>query len=189
MARLLLLWAHANLRPLRGAHVPGILNQGADMLSRDNVNPGEWSLHPQVAQTIWSIFSKAEVDLFASEGNALCPIFFLKKRDALAHIWPNLLPYAFPSVSMLPQVIERIWDSKCLVLLIAPLWPSRTWFPELVELLKTAPWPITLTKDLFTQADGSIWHPRPDLWALHVWPLNGYLGTPPRRSPEHHNGG
>ncbi len=69
MTRRLLLWARRELLSLRAVHVPGRLNQGADMLSRDNVAPGKWRLHPQTVQIIWSDFSKAEVDLFASEDN------------------------------------------------------------------------------------------------------------------------
>ncbi len=44
----LLEWARHNLRSLRATHVPGKVNQGADMLSRSNVSSEEWTLHPQV---------------------------------------------------------------------------------------------------------------------------------------------
>ncbi len=30
-------------------------------------------------------------------------------------------------------------------------------------------------RDLLSQANGTIWHPRPELWALYIWPLNGSL--------------
>ncbi|XDV15445.1 hypothetical protein PO909_015540 [Leuciscus waleckii] len=103
MARSLILRAQHNLCSLREAHVPGIQNHGADMLSRDNVPPGEWSLHPQTVQLIWSIFGEAEVDLFASEDNARCRTFFSKSKDVLAHDWPSRPLYAFPPVTMLPQ--------------------------------------------------------------------------------------
>ncbi len=96
LAERLLEWAQLNLRSLRAAHLPGRLNQGADMLSRSNVPSEEWMLHPQVVQKIWKIFGKAEVDLFASKDNSHCPIYYSKDRDALAHDWPNLLLYAFP---------------------------------------------------------------------------------------------
>ncbi|KAI2646209.1 ORF V: Enzymatic polyprotein [Labeo rohita] len=70
----LLEWAQLNLCSLRATHVPGKLNQGADMLPRSSVPSGEWTLHPQVVQKIWEVFGKAEVDLFASEDNSHCPI-------------------------------------------------------------------------------------------------------------------
>ncbi len=103
LAERLLEWAQLNLRSLRAAHLPGRLNQGADMLSRSNVPSEEWMLHPQVVQKIWKTFGKAEVDLFASKDNSHCPTYYSKDRDALAHDWPNLLLYAFPPIALLPQ--------------------------------------------------------------------------------------
>ncbi len=75
-------WAHVKLRSLRASHVPGVLNQGADMLSRSNVPSEEWMLHPQAVHRIWEIFGRAEVDLFASKDNTN---FFSKIKDTLAH--------------------------------------------------------------------------------------------------------
>ncbi len=72
----LLEWAQLNLRSLRAAHVPGKLNQGADMLSRSKVPSEEWMLHPQTVQKIWKIFGKAEVDLFASRQFSLPSLLF-----------------------------------------------------------------------------------------------------------------
>ncbi len=46
LANDLLVWAQNNLRSLKATHVPGKLNHGADMLSRNNVSSGEWTLHP-----------------------------------------------------------------------------------------------------------------------------------------------
>ncbi len=31
------------------------------------------------------------------------------------------------------------------------------------------------TKPPLSQVNGMIWHPHPDLWALHLWPLDGSL--------------
>ncbi len=103
LAERLLEWAQLNLRSLRAAHLPGRLNQGADMLSRSNVPLEEWMLHPQTVQKIWKTFGKAEVDLFASKDSSYCPTYYSKDRDALAHDWPNLLLYAFPPIALLPQ--------------------------------------------------------------------------------------
>ncbi|KAI2664125.1 ORF V: Enzymatic polyprotein [Labeo rohita] len=138
----LLEWAQLNLASLRAVHVPGRLNQGADMLSRSNVPSGEWTLHPQTVQKIWEVFGKAEVDLFASKDNSHCPIYFSKDRDALAHDWPNLLLYAFPLTSLIPQVLKRVREQHHKLLLVAPLWRTQPWFSELCQLLCAAPWPI-----------------------------------------------
>ncbi|KAL0176731.1 hypothetical protein M9458_029061, partial [Cirrhinus mrigala] len=127
----LLEWAQLNLCSLRATHVPGRLNQGADMLSRSNVPSGEWTLHPQTVQKIWEVFGKAEVDLFASEDNSHCPIYYSKDRDALAHDWPNFLLYAFPPTSLIAQVLKRVREQKHKLLLVAPLWRNQHWFSEL----------------------------------------------------------
>ncbi len=81
----LLVWAQNNLRSLKATHVPGKMNQGADMLSRNNVSSEEWMLHPLVVQRIWEIFGRARVDLFASKDNSHCQIFFTRSTDALAN--------------------------------------------------------------------------------------------------------
>ncbi len=79
----LLVWAQTNVRSLKATHVPGKINQGADMLSRNNVSSEEWMLHSLSVQKIWELFGRARIDLFASEDNSHCPIFFTKNTDAL----------------------------------------------------------------------------------------------------------
>ncbi len=76
----LLVWAENNLHSLKATHVPGKINQGADMLSRNNVSSEEWMLHRLTVQKIWEIFGKTRVDLFASKDNSHCPIFFYKEH-------------------------------------------------------------------------------------------------------------
>ena len=174
LTRRLLVWARSNLLSLKAAHVPGLLNIGPDRLSRNQVPTGEWSLHPQTVQLLWRKFGRAEVDLFASQENAHCPEFFSKSKDALTHEWPRRPLYAFPPVSLLTQVVERVREERCSVLLVAPLWTSQPWFPIVMQLASTAPWPVPLRRDLLSQANGSIWHPHPELWSLHVWTINGY---------------
>ncbi|CAM4580422.1 unnamed protein product [Leuciscus chuanchicus] len=69
MAQFFLLWANQHFLSIRAVHVPG---GEPDMLSREDIIYGEWRLHPQTVKLIWSLFGKAEVDLFASEENARC---------------------------------------------------------------------------------------------------------------------
>ncbi|XP_073675941.1 uncharacterized protein [Garra rufa] len=157
LAERLLVWAQCNLRSLRAVHVPGLLNVGQDRLSRNNVPAGEWSLHPQTVQLLRKNFGRAEVDLFASQDNAHCPEFFSKSKDALAHVWPLPPLYAFPPISFLPQVIERIKEDGCSVLLVAPFWENQPWFPALMQLTSTAPWPVPV-KSLGVILDSTLNH-------------------------------
>ncbi len=55
-ATTLLLWADQHLLSIRAVHVPGHLNRGADMLSREGLLQGEWRLHPQTVSMIWIVF-------------------------------------------------------------------------------------------------------------------------------------
>ncbi len=102
LAKNLLVWAQTNLRSLKAMHVPGKMNQGADMFSRNNVSSEERILHLLVVQRIWEVFGRARIDLFASEDNSHCPIYFTRSTDALAHEWPSLPLYAFPPIALLP---------------------------------------------------------------------------------------
>ncbi len=173
----LLLWSQKHLRSLRTVHIPGELNRAADELSRQPALPGEWRLHPEVVQLIWRRFGDAQVDLSASPDTSHCQLFYSLSEgtlgtDALAHSWPRgLRKYAFPPVSLLAQTLCKVREDEEQVLLVAPYWPNRTWFPELVLLATAPPWQIPLRRDLLSQRGGTLWHPRLDLWNLHVWSL------------------
>ncbi len=112
-------------------------------------------------------------------GHVSLPVVFLPVRgtlgtDALACSWPRgLRKYAFPPVSLLAQTLCKVREDEEKVLLVVPYWPNRTWFPELMLLATAPPWQIPLRRDLLSQRGGILWHPRPDLWNLHVWSLDG----------------
>ncbi len=132
---------------------------------------------------IWSRFGEAQMDLFASPESSHYQLYFsltdgLLGTDALAHSWHRALrKYAFPPVSLLAQTLCKLREDEEQVLLVAPHWPTRTWFPELISLATAPSWCIPLRKDLLSQGLGTIWHPRPDLWDLHVWGLDGTWQT------------
>ncbi len=128
---------------------------------------------------IWSRFREAQVNLFAFPESSLCQLYFSLiegslSTDALAHSWPRALrKYAFPPVSLHAQTLCKLREDEEQVLLVVPHWPTRTWFPELVSLATAPPWHIPLRKDILSQGLGTIWHPHPALWNLHVWLLDG----------------
>ncbi len=150
LARHLLLWSQDKFLSLRAVHVPGVLNLAADFLSRQKLKPGEWMLNRQTVSQIWDLFGKAEVDLFASQESTQCPLWFSLSFpttlgiDAFAHPWPNVSLYAFPPIKLIPAVLYRVKVSDARLLLIAPFWPSQTWFSELTPLLYWPPWEIPL---------------------------------------------
>ncbi len=165
LARHLLLWSQDKFLSLRAVHLPGVLNLAADFLSRQKLKPGEWMLNRQTVSQIWDLFGKAEVDLFASQESSQCPLWFSLSFpttlgiDAFAHPWPNVSLYAFPPIKLIPAVLCRVKVSGARLLLIAPFWPSQTWFSELTPLLYRPPWEIPIRRDLLSQLQGKIWHP------------------------------
>ncbi|KAL0149110.1 hypothetical protein M9458_055542, partial [Cirrhinus mrigala] len=143
LARHLLLWSQKRLKSLRAVHIPGELNRAADQLSRQPTHPGEWRLHPQTVQLIWSRFGEAQIDLFASPESSHCQLYYSLSeaplgRDALAHSWPPGPKYAFPPVSLLAQTLCKIREDGEQVLLVAPYWPTRT-CPSLEDSLEEGP--------------------------------------------------
>ncbi len=118
----LLLWADHHLLSIRAMHIPGLLNHGADMLSRKGIPQGVWRLHPESVGMIWNRYGRAEVDLFATNENAHCPLFFSLSHsplegDALTSHWPAARPYAFPPIKILPLVLCKIREEDCFVVI------------------------------------------------------------------------
>ncbi len=108
------------------------------------------------------------------------PVVLLPDRGNTRHgrtgtqlAFAGLCKYAFPPVSLLAQTLCKVREEEEQILLMAPYWPTRTWFLELMLLVTAPPWQIPLRKDLLTQRRGTLWHPHPDLWKLHVWSLDG----------------
>lgn len=179
LAHQILLWSLGKLLSLRAVYIPGAQNVGADTLSRQRLRPGEWRLHPEVVEQIWRVYGQAEVDLFASQHTTHCPLWFSLTQpaplglDAMVQAWPRLRLYAFPPVALLPGVLERIRQDGISLLLVAPRWPSRIWFADLIHLLDRPPLELPIRRDLLSQAGGTIFHRQPEIWKLWVWPLRG----------------
>ena len=87
--------------------------------------------------------------------------------------WQSLRLYAFPPVPLLQQVLCNIADEGRELLLVAPHWPSQLWLADLINMSVQPPWELPLRRDLLSQARGTVWHPRPELWHLRAWHLKG----------------
>ena len=173
-------WAHKRLRSLSACHIPGVLNVGADLMSRGGPRDDEWQLCPQIVLQLWSRFGTAQVDLFASRETAQCPLWFSARRednpplgvDAFAHEpWPKCLLYAFPPRLLLPRLVERVRTERLSVILVAPDCPQELWFAELQPLVRAGPWQIPMLSTALSQAGGSVtmWPVlRSPLWAWHL---------------------
>ncbi len=172
LAHQILVWAQGKLLSLRAVYIPGHLNVGADTLSRQGLLPGEWMLHTEVVKQIWRVFGQAQVDLFATQRQRNVPsgtLYFIQPPlglDAMVQTWPRLRLYAFPPIAMLPGVLERVCRDGVRLLLVAPFWPGRVWFSDLISLLDGSPWEIPVRRDLLSQAGCTLVHPHPEMWRL-----------------------
>ncbi|CAC5417774.1 unnamed protein product [Mytilus coruscus] len=71
---------------IRAAHIAGKLNIPADHLSRNKIQPTEWTLNNQIVQSVFAMWGEPTIDLFASVHNHQRPVFctWLPHPSALA---------------------------------------------------------------------------------------------------------
>ena len=132
---------------LLAKHIPGRFNTLSDRMSRrDKPISAEWSLNQEIANKIFQIMDFPSIDLFATRLNHRLPLYvspILDQKalsiDALSMDWNRIHAYAFPPFHLIPAVINKIRLSQCKIVLIAPLWLDRPWFPELLGLLVSPP--------------------------------------------------
>ena len=86
--------------------------------------------------------------------------------------WNYLHAYAFPPTMMIPSVLNKIRQSQCRIVLIAPLWPQQAWFSEVLQLLVSGPVCLPLFPNLLTQAKGKFQHQNLPALNFHAWELS-----------------
>ena len=172
-------WVIRNKIDLHATHVPGPDNEMADALFRGMIVPMEWTLYRSVVQQIFYYHDTPLTDLFATADNAQLPVFCARHdhpqawaTDALSLDWTSMSAYAFPPISPLPQVVGKVEQSLCKILLIAPFWPCQLWFVRLVRLLVGPPLILLARHDLLFQLSSGILHPNPVDLHLTCWPLS-----------------
>ena len=138
------------------------------------VQSTEWSLHPQICYKWFT----PHVDLFPTCLNHKVPLYVSLVPDQNAcHIdalninWSGLTAYADPPMALLHRVIQKIWQSSCLVTLIAPGWPEMTWFLDLVQLSTEIPLQLPVSRTLLKQSHNYVFYSNPQHLNLHVWCL------------------
>eukprot|EP00117_Sycon_ciliatum_P035818 scpid46825/ scgid27071/ len=108
-------------------------------------DPANWSLNRQIFKTIDKHLGPHDVDRFSSAQNTQLPRFnsrWLDHRteavDALAQNWRGTHSFVNPPFRLLPEIISLIKRQEVTATVIAPMWPSQTWFQEL-RTMRVAP--------------------------------------------------
>ena len=164
---------------LKAAHIAGKLNILPDQLSRIVIRPTEWTLNDTVLRKIFQIWGVPIIDLFASYLNKKMAIFCTWDHHPLAYAvdafsvtWNQMFAYAFPPICLIPKVLEHMKQGHCQVILIAPQWPRRHWYPDLLQLCIANPIKLPVTHNLLSQPNTIIYHPDPKVFNLNAWLLS-----------------
>ena len=176
----ILTWCSQRQVTLNARHIPGRLNVIADKLSRlGQTIQTEWSLLPEVFQTLCQRWHRPQIDLFATRFNHKLPQFVSPVPDSLAVTvdaltlpWEDLDAYAFPPTAILGKVVEKLIYSLCKrIILIAPGWPNMAWFWDLVNMSSQVPISLPNLPNLLTQPFNQIPHRNLTNLNLHAWLL------------------
>ena len=139
-----------------------------------------WSLHPQVARSLLRAWGNPSIDLFATCLNAKLPLYCSLVpdpqavfEDAFRHPWDDLDLYAFPPFALVGRVIARVQQSSRVAMtLVAPLWPEKEWFADLLLLLTQPPLALPCWEKLLRQPHCSLFHQGVHALKLHAWRLS-----------------
>ena len=160
--------------------IQGSENVIADSMSRPNQKQAmEWSLHPKICRTLWEIWGKPQIDAFATLFNNKLPRYYspvpdpqAEGVDAFLQDWTNKDLFLFPPTKLLRRVLSKFRQSPgARAILIAPLWPQQSWFPDLLELIIDAPRRLPHWHNLLRSVD-QIECLHADTFRLHAWRLS-----------------
>ena len=159
---------------LHAAHIPLEENIVADFLSRGKYLPTEWVLNRAVSY----VFSPSG-DRFVRVSSQLpAPEVLLSvpgcsgmenRRSVVSLDGSSTLRVS----SLLPRILDKLAQDEADLLLVAPFWPQRPWFPCLLRLLVGLPRMLPVLKDLVVQPMCLIPHPKVESLHLSLWPLSG----------------
>ena len=83
--------------------------------------------------------------------------------------------YAFPPFGLLARVLAKIRHDEAVVLLIAPVWPTQSWYPLLLQLSTGQPILLPRLDNLLSLPDNPGQHPLRHKLNLVAWTLSGKL--------------
>ena len=128
---------------ISAVHIPGIHNTRADKLSRLDESDHDYYLSSSMFSSLSQAISfPLKLDAFASRLNYKISNYISWHKDPFSSLvnafslkWSKHI-YLFPPIPLIDRVLNKfINDNVINGLLICPYWPSKPWFPRLLELL------------------------------------------------------
>ena len=177
IAQRILRWAEDLSVVISPQFIMGKHNVLADALSRPNQILGsEWMLKQEVFRDLcrrWPV----SIGLFATSQNHSCSLYFSPYHnhnamgtDALLRNWNGWQAYAFPTWSLIQAGLKKLRSpSGVLLTIVAPYWPQRPWFPDLLDLLVASPVALPQSSDLLRQLHFLRFHLGVSRLCLHAW--------------------
>ena len=178
IAKELWMWCLERNITVKAQYLPGVENVRADMESRIMPDRSDWMLNRQIFQRIQNRMGPVGIDLFASRLTFQLPRYFSWRpdpmalaTDALLQEWEGLKAYANPPWNLVGRTLGKAQREKVeLILLIAPVWPTQPWYPNLLDLLVDYPRLIPQWENaLLGTAESAIPEIIPQ---LAVWPIS-----------------
>jgi len=134
-------WCVERSITVHAERLPGVLYTRADLASRRWSDSGDWKLCPRIFQKLNAYFGGFSIDLFASYRNHQIQRFYSWKPDpqaiavdALAQVWGNEVPYAFPPFALVGRCLQKVnQEGLKFLLLIAPIWRAQHWYALLAD--------------------------------------------------------
>ena len=164
-------------------YIPGIFNKHADHMSRRLRLTAEWKLNPILFQRIVAVYGMPQIDLFVTRANTQLGKFVSwipdpqsAAIDTFSVQWSDPLSYAFPLFSLIMRCVQRIKNQKGKILLVTPVWRSRSWYPLLFSLLYDQPLLLLNSETtLLPPSNQKALKPQLNInkFTLAVWPLSG----------------
>ena len=182
LAREIWLWCIDRHIHLSAAHIAGVENVEADKLSRKFNEDLEWTLNKSAFSKVNDIFGPLQVDMFASRLNkqldkyvSRLPEPFAWQIDAFSLNWNFDLLYMFPPFSLVTRVLQKIVQDRAEVVLVAPIWTTQNWWPQLLHLMSHQSFYLPSTqKVLYLPHKPTYRHPLKKM-RLGVFRLSGKL--------------
>ena len=132
------LWRFVQMKNmwLSVTHIPGVLNVEADKESRYFQEAAEWGLRPELVKEIERRWGLPQIDLFATNRNAIVrryaswgPDPDAEMIDSFQENWNRFdSVYCFPPTPLVGRVLQKLIMDRCRGIVVLPFWPAASWY-------------------------------------------------------------